>query len=118
MKKCTKCHEVKPQSEFYPKKDRVNGDSHCKVCRDTKSRDTWLNKKLRAVEYKGGKCISCGYNKYFGALQFHHRDPSQKDAEWGKLRFRSWEKITLELDKCDLLCANCHAEAHSAFEIY
>lgn len=32
-----------------------------------------------AVAYKGGKCQCCGYNKYIGALKFHHVDPAQKD---------------------------------------
>lgn len=37
----------------------------------------WIKRKLDAIEYLGGKCISCGYSKYYGALEFHHRDPTQ-----------------------------------------
>ncbi len=69
--------------------------------------------KIRAVEYKGGKCSICNYNKSMAALQFHHIDPTQK--EFGIARSgisRAWEKIKKELDKCILLCANCHAERH------
>lgn len=70
--------------------------------------------KEKAVEYKGGKCKKCGYNKCVDAFDFHHRDPRQKDFSIGDKGYtRSWEKVKKELDKCDLLCANCHRELHS-----
>jgi len=70
--------------------------------------------KQKAIEYKGGKCICCEYNKCVSALEFHHIDPSKKDFNLGsKGKTRSWEKIKIELDKCVLLCANCHREVHS-----
>jgi 5-methylcytosine-specific restriction endonuclease McrA len=72
--------------------------------------------KIKAVEYKGGKCSRCGYCKSLRALQFHHRDPKQKDFAISRPNPRSWEKVKVELDKCDLLCANCHSEAHD--ELY
>jgi hypothetical protein len=72
----------------------------------------WINRKHKAIDYKGGKCIRCGYNKYYGALDFHHRDPSEKEANWNKIRLWSWDKVLQELDKCDLVCRNCHAEIH------
>ena len=72
----------------------------------------WIDRKIKAIEYLGGKCVSCGYDKYYGALHFHHKDPSTKSANWNKVRLWNWEKVEKELDKCDLLCANCHAEAH------
>lgn len=67
--------------------------------------------KKRAVEYKGGKCQVCGYNKSLAALSFHHRDPSKKDFNFNG-RLANWDKNREELDKCDLLCANCHCEEH------
>lgn len=73
-------------------------------------------KKLKrmVVEYLGGSCIRCGYNKYVGALEAHHRDPSTKEfsLSLGGLT-RSWDRIKAEADKCDLLCANCHRELHA-----
>ena len=72
--------------------------------------------KRRAVEYLGGKCERCGYAKCFRALTFHHRDPKTKLFGLSISSTRSWEKIRAELDKCDLLCANCHAEVED--EIY
>jgi len=67
-----------------------------------------------AREYKGGKCMICGYTKYPGSLDFHHLDPKQK--EFGisvRGLTRSWEKIRKEIDKCILVCANCHREIHA-----
>jgi 5-methylcytosine-specific restriction endonuclease McrA len=69
--------------------------------------------KTMALEYKGGKCEVCGYAKYPGAMEFHHRDPQSKDFGIGfKGYTRSWDKVKAELDKCVLLCSNCHHEIH------
>ena len=69
--------------------------------------------KQRSIEYKGGQCFRCGYKNCNGALQFHHLDPEQKDFGIAtKGTTRSWEKIKAELDKCVLVCSNCHAEIH------
>ncbi len=72
-------------------------------------------KKLRemAREYKGNKCAICGYSKCSRALSFHHLDPKKKDFGLSTRGLtRSWEKIKLEIEKCILLCANCHMEVH------
>jgi uncharacterized Zn-finger protein len=68
--------------------------------------------KERAIEYKGGKCQICGYNQCHRALVFHHRDKEDKLFTISQGFSRKWEKIQEELDKCDLLCSNCHAELH------
>ncbi len=73
----------------------------------------WTKRKLKAIEYKGGKCKLCSYDKYHGALHFHHIDSTLKTGVWTKIRLWSWDKIIKELDNCDLLCANCHAETHA-----
>jgi len=73
----------------------------------------WRKIKEKAISYKGGKCAHCGYCNHPAAFQFHHVDPKQKDVSWVKLRLRSWDKIIFELDKCVLLCANCHSIVHS-----
>lgn|SRR5574337_172855 len=70
--------------------------------------------KQMAVEYKGGKCQVCGYNKCIGALEFHHTDPSGKDFGMSNGGWtRAWSKIKDEIDKCMLVCANCHREIHA-----
>lgn len=68
--------------------------------------------KIKAVDYLGGKCIKCGYFKCMAAMEFHHRDPSQKDFRISNGRSIKWERVVKELDKCDLLCSNCHKEMH------
>lgn len=69
--------------------------------------------KEMAVAHKGGKCQLCGYDKYVEALQFHHKDPSQKDFSISTKGWtRSWESVKTEIEKCDLLCVRCHAETH------
>lgn len=69
--------------------------------------------KEMVVEYRGGKCILCGYKKYVGALDLHHVDESTKEFVLSMNGLtRSWEKIKKEADKCVVLCANCHREVH------
>lgn len=73
-------------------------------------------KKIRemAVEYLGGKCCLCKYNRCMAALDFHHVDESTKKFGLSQDGMtRSWDKTRKELDKCVLLCANCHREIHS-----
>ena len=60
----------------------------------------------------GGKCSICGYDKCVASLAFHHRDPSQKEASWATLSHMSIAAIEEELEKCDLVCHNCHSEIH------
>lgn len=72
--------------------------------------------KDKAIEYKGGKCKICGYDKSKRSLTFHHRDPNEKEFGISKYKTLSWEKIKIELDKCDLICANCHGELHEKLE--
>lgn len=67
--------------------------------------------KAKAIAYKGGACIRCGYSKCPAALQFHHTDPTRKDFQISG-HARAWEKIVIELDKTLLVCANCHHEIH------
>ena len=73
-------------------------------------------KKLReqAVEYKGGKCMFCGYDRYLGALDFHHLNSEDKEFGISKDGItRSWKRVKKELDKCILVCSNCHREVHA-----
>lgn len=74
--------------------------------------------KVMAIEYKGGKCIRCGYSKCHASLAFHHLDPAHKDFAIGHKGYtRSWESVKRELDKCVLVCNNCHGEIHEELQI-
>ena len=68
------------------------------------------------IEYKGGKCCRCGYNKSMRALEFHHTDPNIKDFGISHCLTRSMEELKQEVDKCILVCSNCHAEIHDEIE--
>jgi len=70
--------------------------------------------KEMSVIYLGGECNMCGYNKCNEALEFHHIDPEQKEFGISASGItRSWEKVKKELDKCLLVCSNCHREIHA-----
>jgi len=71
------------------------------------------NQKNRAVEYLGGKCTLCGYNKCNQSLDFHHKNPTTKEFSISQNCNRSWSKMVKELDKCIILCRNCHGEVHA-----
>jgi len=77
-------------------------------------------RKIRdlAVQYKGGKCQICGYNKYPGALDLHHINGKKEFGIGDKGYTRSWEKVKTELDKCILVCANCHRELEAGIIQY
>ena len=88
------------------------GYVRCKKCRVKYVTEKRIRIKSKAVSYLGGKCKVCGYSKYQGALEFHHKDPLKKDFIIGAA-IKSWTKLKEELDKCDLLCSNCHKETHA-----
>lgn len=112
---CTKCNVLKPKNDFYKKSENSrHTNSYCKEC--VKNGVTILkrNFKQECINYKGGKCILCEYNKCNSALEFHHTNPQEKDfhiSDSGAHKLTN--KIKLELDKCILVCANCHREIHS-----
>jgi len=68
--------------------------------------------KEKGVEYLGGKCMKCGYDKCIAVLEFHYRNPEDKEFGISRYQNLSWMRIMVELDKCDLLCSNCHKEKH------
>lgn len=83
--------------------------------RGINGRKIYRNKvKDKAVQYKGGKCCVCGYNKCNQALEFHHLNPEEKEFTISG-GTRSFEFMKEELNKCILVCRNCHSEIHAGF---
>lgn len=73
-------------------------------------------KKIKAmvVEYKGGKCILCGYKRSVEVFDLHHvRSTSKEFGLSSDGLTRSWKRTKAEADKCVLVCANCHRELHA-----
>lgn len=83
--------------------------SICGGCR-TKMRRFLVKEK--AIALLGGKCKRCGYNKHPAALEFHHLE-DKKFTVGKELAIKSWKIIEAELNKCELLCSNCHRIEHT-----
>lgn len=104
IKKCKK-HGL---AEHFERKD---GSYRCGKCASDWVIKSRQNKKGKLVKLFGGKCIVCGYNKYAGALDFHHLDSANKKFSLSvKGLCYSWDTILNEAKKCVLLCKNCHTE--------
>ena len=110
IRKCS----IHGETRFYFEENRR---FRCMKCRQDKVNRRRRKLKQMAVEYKGGRCERCGYCKCLAALEFHHLDPSQKDfaiSQSGSTR--AWERIQKEIDKCILVCSNCHKEIHDELQ--
>ena len=98
----------------------VEGEEHfykaqkwyCKTCWNKRTAQSQKDKVRILKQEVGGKCVRCGYDKCFDALDFHHIDPTQKEFHLGNSRGFNAEKLRAELAKCMLVCRNCHAEIH------
>ncbi|HNE28358.1 MAG: hypothetical protein JNL02_14345 [Saprospiraceae bacterium] len=120
MKLCVVCHKPLSaqkqkfcsnsckQKEHYDRLKLQTNTYHSQTIRS-------LIRKIKLVEMLGGKCSRCGYNANLSALHFHHRDHLEKSFKLDVrvLSNKRWEFILTEARKCDLLCANCHAEVHN-----
>lgn len=105
-----KCICIQCNRKYIYDHKKGHNKNECNSCCVTKSK---RKTKLKAIEYMGGKCKICKYNKCIASLCFHHKDPSKKDfAISNKGRTIGWEKLKKEIDKCILLCLNCHGELH------
>lgn len=111
-RQCIRCEVFKPLAEFELRSAKKYIRSCCAKCEIERVREYGQILKQKSVDYLGGKCKKCGYNRCIRSLQFHHRDPSQKDFTISKHKCLNWIDTKKELDKCDLLCANCHGETH------
>ena len=92
---------------------RIGGTGHfrCPHCAAQSVTDRRRRVKEILVAEAGGRCILCGYDRFAGALQFHHMDPATKSFGLSLSGLgRSLEKMRAEAAKCVLLCATCHAE--------
>ncbi len=119
-KKCYKCKEVKPIVGFYKvkKKSGVMTDSSwCKECNTKEVVKRNKNTKSLLVRLRGGSCQICKFCEYDGALEFHHIDPEKKDDRVSKLiRLKISKDIVDEINKCALLCSNCHKMVHAGIK--
>lgn len=107
MKECK--HHGLTEYVYVPSEKRYR----CVKCRSAAVQKRREKIKEILIDYKGGKCEICGYNKCISALEFHHLDSAKKDFGIGEKGYtRSINKNKEEVDKCILVCANCHREIH------
>lgn len=105
---CTQCNRAYPYSRA-----RRNGATQ-KLCNSCVVKNRQHRLKDQAMAMLGGACALCGYSKCRSALDFHHKDTSEKEFNIGAKWNHSWETIEREVRKCVLLCCRCHAEVHAS----
>jgi len=111
--RCSKCNIIKTVDNFYKKKNK-RFMAYCKTCRHKIALDLQRSTKQKVIEYLGGECKICGYKKCAAALHIHHTIPDLKSKDFVKFKYKKFdERYKKELETCELLCANCHAEIHS-----
>ena len=116
LRECIKCKGDKPLPSF--KIDKRNTEGRAGVCKECSNLEAMHRKrgnKIIAIEYLGNSCEHCGI-EYDGnnatIFDFHHLDPDEKEFKPAALMSRHWDNIIEELDKCILLCSNCHRIEH------
>lgn len=112
-------HEVRVSHQNYslqPSEKVLEEIARCHLlCRNCAAERMTTNPsalKVEAVRYGGGCCQLCGYGECVGALEFHHMDPVGKSYEIGRVSVNNLSLIMDELDKCVLVCSNCHCLQH------
>lgn len=113
-KKCPKCNIVKNKTEFLLLKNNKLSP-YCKSCKKSLYKDKRQQFKEQIVNLKGKKCQNCGYDNCLAALDLHHINPTEKEISFNKSGLVLTDKIIKELDKCILLCSNCHREIHNNY---
>ena len=114
VKKCPRCQAKKSVDDFYRRRNNNEPSSYCKKCTNDEVTERMTRFKQQCVNYKGGKCKYCGYQRYLGGLEFHHLEPEHKDFNISNAKLTTFnERVKIELDKCRLLCSICHREEHA-----
>lgn len=118
MRRCPSCSIEKSFADFHKDSSSKSGyQTYCKTCVKNKNsgRNGYQSERniqrvelLAQIKLERG-CADCGYNEYAVALHFDHRDSSNKVRDVTRLRNGNMEKLLAEIEKCDVVCANCHA---------
>lgn len=110
-KKCSKCQQI-VDIEKYSLRSNGNLQSACNDCNNIRRYAIIKANLITLKDEFGGKCIRCGYNNSYCALDFHHLNPEDKSFSLSSPNSLNIDKLRLEANKCILLCANCHREEH------
>lgn len=119
-KVCNRCGELKNIEDFYKRtKNSEYIQSVCKTCSKKYHSKRIKEVKIRMINYKGGECERCHLkleDSHYCVFDLHHNVPSEKHEKFKKIKFQKWEVIKEEIDKCMLLCSNCHRLTHAEIE--
>ncbi len=126
---CQHCHQEKPITEF---SKRANGDHRCKVCSNAFSRRSYYRNRERNIQkaaerarkkYQINKMNIYAYKEQHGCkycpekdpvcLDFHHPDKNKEYEIGNRHMSHKWEKLLLEILKCEVVCSNCHRKLHA-----
>ena len=129
-KECKRCREIKSSDSFAKATRRKDGlQPWCRECVAKRDRERYLNDKKKHRSWNTKRrdkyydmvtaylhkhpCVDCGEADPI-VLEFDHRDPEIKDGEVTKLlSYASWDRIVIEMEKCDVVCSNCHRKRTS-----
>jgi len=128
MKNCPKCKEDKELNEFGNNKNtKDKKQRYCKTCQAEFDNKHYLSNKKQYIvrrklfqqnvkkwylDYKKEqKCSKCSEDRYW-VLDFHHLEPEKKEMNMDRARRCSIEKLKKEIEKCIVLCSNCHRDLH------
>ena len=130
MKICSKCKESKELEDFNLHKTKKDGhQDYCRTCDNERKRYYYKNNVIKFLGYnkksisrnrefvlnykKTHNCVDCGMSDY-RCMDFHHLDPNMKLANISDIKMfsNSMKKLKEEIDKCVILCANCHRIRH------
>ena len=112
---CTKCNQELPINDFnWRDKKKGTRRSECKYCHTKYMKEMYETKRSIVSDIKSQmKCKKCGENRYY-VLDFHHLNPSEKETTVARMVSNNYqlEKTLQEIEKCIVLCSNCHRECH------
>ena len=122
-KQCNICNEIKPLSEFYSNgystTGKVKYKPACRTCENHKRISGFYSYIIEylSITNREYKCTRCGYTNIFGSLDFHHKNPTEKEfalsnADKTMSFDRFMQEVAPEIDKCEILCPNCHRLEH------
>lgn len=110
---CSKCGQDLPLTEYYSRgKGKLRAE--CKTCHKNYVKGKYNERKEVVNEIKANcGCVKCGEKRPY-VLDFHHKDPAIKDADIARITSNNNKMDTIykEIDKCVVLCSNCHREFH------
>lgn len=111
---CSKCQRELPLNHYhkngFDSKGQQKYRGYCKDCANSLEKIRYQRKKAY-IDSQKQCCKKCGDTRVW-VLDFHHIDRSEKDFTIGKIKKGNLDLIQSEIDKCVILCANCHREFH------